>query len=147
MQPVLTVMISETLVDWLKHAFITKFNHIRPSVYETYTDVLCRDLASASAFGRYGRKVSSSSYSLYGSQSFSTHMLINLLSLHDDWVLPLFHLQLWLSSLDPNPSVSYSLLSRPNHQLYQMNSSCIISNGALWQCYFGSGKNFVSYSC
>ncbi|KAL6310469.1 DUF747-domain-containing protein [Sparassis latifolia] len=50
--PVLTVMVSEMLVDWLKHAFITKFNHIRPSVYERYTDVLCRDLASGSAVGR-----------------------------------------------------------------------------------------------
>ena len=45
-------MISEMLVDWLKHAFITKFNHIRPSVYERYIDVLCRDLASMSAVGR-----------------------------------------------------------------------------------------------
>jgi hypothetical protein len=45
-------MISEMLVDWLKHAFITKFNHIRPSVYERYTDVLCRDLASASGVSR-----------------------------------------------------------------------------------------------
>ena len=51
-------MCSEMLVDWLKHAFITKFNHIRPSVYERYTDVLCRDLASGSAVGRRGaRKV------------------------------------------------------------------------------------------
>lgn len=55
-QPVMTVMLSETLVDWLKHAFITKFNHIRPSVYERYTDVLCRDLASGSAFGRLGAR-------------------------------------------------------------------------------------------
>lgn len=51
-QPVLTVMVSEVLVDWLKHAFIAKFNHIRPSVYERYIDVLCRDLASMSAVGR-----------------------------------------------------------------------------------------------
>lgn len=51
-------MISEMLVDWLKHAFISKFNHIRPSVYERYTDVLCRDLSSGSAVGRRGaRKV------------------------------------------------------------------------------------------
>ncbi|KAF9522652.1 eukaryotic membrane protein family-domain-containing protein [Crepidotus variabilis] len=50
--PVLAVMMSEMLVDWLKHAFITKFNHIRPSVYERYIDVLCRDLASMSAVGR-----------------------------------------------------------------------------------------------
>ncbi|KAH9956923.1 eukaryotic membrane protein family-domain-containing protein [Russula dissimulans] len=49
--PVLTIMLSETLVDWLKHAFITKFNHIRPSVYERYKDVLCRDLASGSRLG------------------------------------------------------------------------------------------------
>lgn len=54
----LTVLVSEMLVDWLKHAFITKFNHIRPSVYERYTDVLCRDLSSGSAIGRLGaRKV------------------------------------------------------------------------------------------
>jgi hypothetical protein len=44
-------MLSETIVDWLKHAFITKFNHIRPSVYERYKDVLCRDLASGSRLG------------------------------------------------------------------------------------------------
>jgi len=49
---------SEMLVDWLKHAFITKFNHIRPTVYERYIDVLCRDLSSMSAVGRRGaRKV------------------------------------------------------------------------------------------
>ncbi|KAF8893387.1 eukaryotic membrane protein family-domain-containing protein [Infundibulicybe gibba] len=54
--PVLTVMVSEMLVDWLKHAFITKFNHIRPSVYERFTDVLCRDLASGSAVGRRGAR-------------------------------------------------------------------------------------------
>lgn len=57
-QPVVTVMVSEMVVDWLKHAFITKFNHIRPSVYERYTDVLCRDLSSATTVGRHGaRKV------------------------------------------------------------------------------------------
>ncbi|EJD52619.1 DUF747-domain-containing protein [Auricularia subglabra TFB-10046 SS5] len=50
--PVMTVLMSEIIVDWLKHAFITKFNHIRPSVYERYTDVLCRDLASGSALSR-----------------------------------------------------------------------------------------------
>ncbi|KDR75015.1 hypothetical protein GALMADRAFT_140571 [Galerina marginata CBS 339.88] len=54
--PVLSVMISEMLVDWLKHAFITKFNHIRPSVYERYIDVLCRDLVSMTSLGRTARK-------------------------------------------------------------------------------------------
>ncbi|KAF8606126.1 DUF747-domain-containing protein [Ceratobasidium sp. AG-I] len=55
LSPVLTVLMSELVVDWLKHAFITKFNHIRPSVYERYTDVLCRDLL-ASGSGRSSRK-------------------------------------------------------------------------------------------
>ena len=52
LQPVFTVLLSEQIVDWLKHAFITKFNHIRPSVYERYIDVLCLDLANGSAVGR-----------------------------------------------------------------------------------------------
>ncbi|CAG8549729.1 4016_t:CDS:10 [Ambispora leptoticha] len=42
--PVFIVMASELLVDWLKHAFITKFNQIRPSVYDKFVDVLCRDV-------------------------------------------------------------------------------------------------------
>lgn len=41
--PLVTVLGSEVLVDWLKHAFITKFNHIRPTIYGRFTDVLCRD--------------------------------------------------------------------------------------------------------
>ena len=55
-QPVATVLLSEVAVDWLKHAFITKFNHIRPSVYQRYMDVLCLDLASGSAMGRHGMR-------------------------------------------------------------------------------------------
>ncbi|KAI9357358.1 eukaryotic membrane protein family-domain-containing protein [Zopfochytrium polystomum] len=42
--PVLMVYATEILVDWLKHAFITKFNQIRPSVYSRFSDSLCRDL-------------------------------------------------------------------------------------------------------
>lgn len=50
--PVLSVLASELCVDWLKHAFITKFNHIRPTVYERYIDVLCRDLTTGSWYSR-----------------------------------------------------------------------------------------------
>ncbi|CAO1630419.1 unnamed protein product [Parajaminaea phylloscopi] len=45
--PVAIVLLSECVVDWLKHAFITKFNHIRPTVYGRFMDVLCRDLVVA----------------------------------------------------------------------------------------------------
>jgi hypothetical protein len=42
--PCAAVMGSEILIDWLKHAFITKFNHIRGTVYSKYVDILCKDL-------------------------------------------------------------------------------------------------------
>lgn len=44
--PFVMVLGSETVVDWLKHAYITKFNQIRPKIYERFLDVLCRDYYS-----------------------------------------------------------------------------------------------------
>lgn len=38
------VMLAEMIIDWIKHAFITKFNQIPPSVYSKFTTILCRDL-------------------------------------------------------------------------------------------------------
>lgn len=46
MDPFLIVLGSEMLVDWLKHAYITKFNNTRPSVYERFLDVLSKDYHS-----------------------------------------------------------------------------------------------------
>lgn len=43
----LFVIVSEMVVDWLKHAFITKFNHVRASVYGRFTDVLAKDVLLA----------------------------------------------------------------------------------------------------
>ncbi|KAJ2653881.1 hypothetical protein IWW40_000165 [Coemansia sp. RSA 1250] len=43
--PVLIVMGSELLIDWIKHSFVTKLNWIRPEIYSHYIDVLSRDLA------------------------------------------------------------------------------------------------------
>ncbi|OQS00931.1 hypothetical protein THRCLA_05817 [Thraustotheca clavata] len=39
------VLMAEMLIDWIKHAFITKFNQIPPSVYSKFTTILCRDVA------------------------------------------------------------------------------------------------------
>jgi len=39
-------------VDWLKHAFITKFNHVRASVYGRFTDVLAKDVLLAGSLSR-----------------------------------------------------------------------------------------------
>ncbi|CEH18899.1 Predicted membrane protein [Ceraceosorus bombacis] len=54
--PVAIVLASECIVDWLKHAFITKFNHIRPAVYGRFVDVLCRDLVAGPGSGQGSRK-------------------------------------------------------------------------------------------
>jgi hypothetical protein len=46
LDPFLIVLGSEMLVDWLKHAYITKFNNTRPAVYERFLDVLSKDYYS-----------------------------------------------------------------------------------------------------
>ncbi|WVR04077.1 hypothetical protein IAU60_001076 [Kwoniella sp. DSM 27419] len=55
LSPVLFVIVSEMIVDWLKHAFITKFNHVRASVYERFTDVLAKDVLLAGSPGGSSR--------------------------------------------------------------------------------------------
>ena len=41
--PFFVVLGSEMLVDWLKHAFITKFNNVKPNIYGRFYDVLAKD--------------------------------------------------------------------------------------------------------
>jgi hypothetical protein len=36
----------EVLADWIKHAFITKFNQLQPSLYEEYSTILARDITA-----------------------------------------------------------------------------------------------------
>ncbi|KAI9796354.1 MAG: hypothetical protein M1833_006359 [Piccolia ochrophora] len=48
--PFLLVLGSEMLVDWLKHAYITKFNTTKPVIYGRFLDVLAKDYYS-NAFG------------------------------------------------------------------------------------------------
>lgn len=43
--PFIVVMATEVLVDWLKHAFITKFNLIKPQVYRRFSESLYKDFA------------------------------------------------------------------------------------------------------
>ncbi|EAW11324.1 putative cytomegalovirus gH-receptor family protein [Aspergillus clavatus NRRL 1] len=48
--PFLVVLGSEMLVDWLKHAYIGKFNNTRPAIYGRFLDVLAKDYYT-NAFG------------------------------------------------------------------------------------------------
>lgn len=43
LNPFLLVLGSEMLVDWLKHAYITKFNQTKPAIYTKFLDVLAKD--------------------------------------------------------------------------------------------------------
>ena len=44
--PFILVLGSEMLVDWLKHAYITKFNNTKPAIYGRFLDVLAKDYYS-----------------------------------------------------------------------------------------------------
>ena len=44
--PFFLVLGSEMLVDWLKHAYITKFNNVKPAIYGRFLDVLAKDYYS-----------------------------------------------------------------------------------------------------
>jgi Eukaryotic membrane protein family len=73
------VLGSELLVDWCKHAFVTKFNHIRPSVYGRFMDVLCLD------FVKDGKEVSPPKTEI-DSRLLSTRVQQS----HEGWVFPPF---------------------------------------------------------
>ncbi|KAH1591056.1 hypothetical protein KXX34_004506 [Aspergillus fumigatus] len=48
--PFFVVLGSEMLVDWLKHAYINKFNNTRPAIYGRFLDILAKDYYT-NAFG------------------------------------------------------------------------------------------------
>ncbi|KAH8684266.1 eukaryotic membrane protein family-domain-containing protein [Tricladium varicosporioides] len=41
--PFILVLGSEMLVDWIKHAYISKFNRVQPAVYQRFLDILAKD--------------------------------------------------------------------------------------------------------
>ena len=79
--PFIMVLGSELLVDWCKHAFVTKFNHIRPSVYGRFMDVLCLD------FVKDGKEVS-----LPQTKVDNRPMSIRVRLSQEEWVFQPFHL-------------------------------------------------------
>jgi hypothetical protein len=48
--PFLVVLGIEMLVDWLKHAYVTKFNDTQPAIYSRFLDLLAKDYYTQ-AFG------------------------------------------------------------------------------------------------
>lgn len=43
LSPFLIVIGSEMLVDWIKHAYINKFNNVKPIIYQRMLDIFCKD--------------------------------------------------------------------------------------------------------
>ncbi|KAF9972520.1 hypothetical protein BGZ73_004340 [Actinomortierella ambigua] len=79
--PCLLVLGCETLVDWLKHAFITKFNQIRPTVYGRFVDILSRDLVVGSPTRLPGKGQGQSQTTMFVDQSPMVARRIGLASL------------------------------------------------------------------
>ena len=47
--PLFLIFSAEIGIDWLKHAFITKFNHISPNVYDHFKESLAIDILTVSS--------------------------------------------------------------------------------------------------
>ncbi|QLQ79579.1 hypothetical protein HG537_0C02260 [Torulaspora globosa] len=45
--PMFSVIGSELLVDWVKHAYVTKFNRIRPKIYDKFLVIMCTDYTTS----------------------------------------------------------------------------------------------------
>ncbi|KAI1817296.1 DUF747-domain-containing protein [Poronia punctata] len=43
LSPFVVVIGMEMIVDWIKHAYINKFNNVKPTIYRRMLDVLCKD--------------------------------------------------------------------------------------------------------
>ncbi|KAJ2797548.1 hypothetical protein H4R20_005144, partial [Coemansia guatemalensis] len=74
--PVLMVLGTELLIDWIKHAFVTKLNWIRPEIYSYYIDILSRDMACSRSGAR--TRVLSSATRPISEDATTSHALTNL---------------------------------------------------------------------
>ncbi|KAI0505878.1 DUF747-domain-containing protein [Xylaria bambusicola] len=43
LSPFVVVIGIEMMVDWIKHAYINKFNNVKPTIYQRMLDILCKD--------------------------------------------------------------------------------------------------------
>lgn len=50
LQSTFTILLSECLVDWVKHCFITRFNHFTPDVYQFFKELLTFDVIDNKSF-------------------------------------------------------------------------------------------------
>ncbi|RYP18978.1 hypothetical protein DL767_009726 [Monosporascus sp. MG133] len=50
LSPFFVVIGIEMMVDWIKHAYINKFNNVKPTIYNRMLDILCKDYYT-NAFG------------------------------------------------------------------------------------------------
>lgn len=81
LSPFLIVIGSEMLVDWVKHAYINKFNTIKPNFYGRVLDILCKD---------YYTNVSLTTTDLCGNDPNTLYRLLSPLRLRADWAFPCF---------------------------------------------------------
>lgn len=55
--PPILVIGSEILVDWIKHAYIIRFNRIKPSVYNKFTRILASDFVKSFTSDNFSKSI------------------------------------------------------------------------------------------
>ena len=96
---------SEVIIDWIKHSFITKFNHIPPPFYKNFVRVLCEDITKPRPAAR----------SLGGSSvskriGFVSVPLAALCIRMADWDVWWFWVGVWIALVGFKISVSIGLM-------------------------------------
>ena len=89
------VLMSEMVVDWIKHAFITKFNDISPDVYRKYRAILSKDLVT-SRHGNVRMKSDALSCCYLGVPIIPSRLKqITVIWYLGEWGSFLYHLVVW----------------------------------------------------
>jgi hypothetical protein len=136
LSPFIIVLGSEMLVDWIKHAYISKFNNVKPVLYQKYLDVLAKD---------------------YYTNAFINQNLVKRLGLP---VIPLsclfirgsvqtYHMFLATHLPPPSPSSTTELILESEAASSSPTAAALehfdmIIRKALGRSTFGSGVNAVS---
>ncbi|CAN8097744.1 unnamed protein product [Discula destructiva] len=156
LSPFLVVIVSEMIVDTIKHAYINKFNNIKPNFYSRVLDILCKDyytnaFVAPSLTRRLGLPLLPLS-TLFIRSSFQTYRMF--LAVHMPAPLPTStHTSLSVESATSTSPAVTAAIERLNHMIrhalgrsvYGLEDGATAGNATL--TFTGTGKfSWVSLS-
>eukprot|EP00736_Rhodelphis_marinus_P012538 Rmarinus@m.20725 len=94
------VYLCEVLVDWIKHCFVTKFNHIEPTVYTRFSRILCSDVIDwRSSFRGSAIDTSHAVSHRLGFVSLPLACIVLRCVSHEIFPVPWYRLLIWWAAL------------------------------------------------